>query len=79
MVDSNRDGLQHPDLTSSRITKDEKDAECLIDKLENISFNPFTSEALDHVIYALDFPPKTMWSLVYCLPNKTEIKHLSTF
>ena len=79
MVDSYRNGLQHPDLTLSRITKDEKDAECLIDKLENISFNPFTSEALDHVIYPLELPPKTMWSLVYCLPNKTKIKHLSTF
>ena len=34
-------------MTSSRITKDEEDVECLIDMLENIWFNPFTSEALD--------------------------------
>ena len=47
MVDSNRNGLRHTDLTSSRITKDEEDVECLIDMLENISFNPFTSKALD--------------------------------
>ena len=47
MVDSNRNGLRHPDLTSSRITKDEEDVECLIDMLENICFNPFTNEALD--------------------------------
>ena len=46
MVDTNRNGLRHPDLTSSRITKDEEDVECLIDMLENIWFNPFRSEAL---------------------------------
>ena len=46
MVDSNRNGLRHPDLTSSRITKDEEDIKCLIDTLENIWFNLFTSEAL---------------------------------
>ena len=47
MVDSNRNGLRHPDLKSSRITKDEEDVECLTDMLENIWFNTFTSEALD--------------------------------
>ena len=34
-------------MTSSRITKDEEDVECLVDMLENIWFNLFTSEALD--------------------------------
>ena len=47
VVDSNINDLRRPDLTSSRITKDEEDVECLIDMLENIWFNPFTSEALD--------------------------------
>ena len=47
MVDSNINDLRRPDLTSSRITKDEEDVECLIDMLENIWFNPFTSEASD--------------------------------
>ena len=36
MIYSNRNDLQHSDLTSSRITKDEEDVECLIDMLENI-------------------------------------------
>ena len=39
MVDSNRNGLRHPDLISSRITKEEEHVGCLIDMLENISFN----------------------------------------
>ena len=47
MVDSNRNCLRHPDVTSSRITKDEEDVEYLIDMYENIWLNPFTSEALD--------------------------------
>ena len=34
-------------MTSSRITKDEEDVECLVDMLENIWFNLFTSEVLD--------------------------------
>ena len=44
MVDSNRNGLRQPDLASSRIRIDEEGIECLIDRLENIRFNPFTSE-----------------------------------
>ena len=47
MVDCNRNGLLHPDLPLSRITKDEEDVEYLIYILENNWFNPFTSEALD--------------------------------
>ena len=47
MIDNNGNGLRHPDLTSSRITKDEEDVEYLVDMLENIWFNPFTNEALD--------------------------------
>ena len=35
MVETKRNGLRHPDLTSFRITKD-KDVECLIDMLENV-------------------------------------------
>ena len=47
MVDSNRNCLRYPDVTSARITKDEEDVEYLIDMYENIWLNPFTSEALD--------------------------------
>ena len=47
MVDCNRNGLLHPDLPLSRITKDKEDIEYLIYILENNWFNPFTSEALD--------------------------------
>ena len=47
MVDSNRNCLRHPDVTSSTITKDEEDVEYLIDMYENIWLNPFTSEALN--------------------------------
>ena len=47
MADSKRNGLRNPDLTSSRVTKDEEYIESVVDMLENIWFNPLTSKALD--------------------------------
>ena len=46
MVNSEGNGLRHPDLTKSRITNN-KDVERLIYMFDNIWFNPFTSEGLD--------------------------------
>ena len=40
MIDSNRNGIPHPDLTST-ITKDEEDAECLIDMLEKFGLTHY--------------------------------------
>ena len=42
MVNSERNGLKHPDLTKSRTTKNEDNVECVINMLENIWFNSFT-------------------------------------
>ena len=53
MIDSNRNGIPHPDLTST-ITKDEEDAECLIDMLENIWFNSLRVKHQIYVIYPLE-------------------------
>ena len=58
MVDSNRNGLRHPDLTYPRIKKDNEGVECLIEMLENIWFNPFTSEALDLCNLSIGASPK---------------------
>ena len=47
MVNSQGKGVRHPDLTISRITKDEECVKSLNEMLESIWINPFDSQALN--------------------------------
>ena len=47
MVNTQRKGVRHPDLTQSRIRKDEEDVQSLLHMLTNIWQNPFASQDTD--------------------------------